>query len=295
VQADSNKTKWNGNGHFYQRFDRAFTWSESKAYCESLSAHLATITSAGENTFIHSNLLPKNSTSYYYHIGGSDAVQEGTWKWITGEPWSYNNWYSGQPSNENDENYLVINDSLGSWFDTGNNWGVGSNVKGLICEWSYNNFVGSTVIPDLNGNGRHEIAALYVDYKTSKHTVQIKDSGTGKVISTLTFATDDHPPLGVVSVDDFSGNDIPEIAVLYVDPNFGVPKVMVKDAKNNSKTLKNFSVLGLGYIPKNITSAPDLNGNGSSEISVIGIDGATGKARSETRDSQGALIGKASY
>ena len=30
------------------------TWTEAKAYCESLGGHLATITSAGEQAFIES-------------------------------------------------------------------------------------------------------------------------------------------------------------------------------------------------------------------------------------------------
>ncbi|WP_052700250.1 C-type lectin domain-containing protein [Methylocucumis oryzae] len=296
--ADSNKIKWDSNGHFYQRFDRNFTWNESKAYCESLSAHLATITSDEENTFITSKVLPGGSYADYYYIGATDETTEGVWKWITGEPFAYNHWQPGQPNCRNGENYLLIYYTDSFWIDGFDD--NGASNEGLICEWSYNTFIGSTAIgstavPDINGNGYDEIAALYVDYQTSQHNVVIKDSKTGKLLSKLSFATDDHPPLGVVSVADLNDNGLPEIAVLYTDPSTGVPKVTIKDVKNNKQTLKSFNVLGLGYTAKDITAIADLNGNGTDELTVIGVNGATGKAKSETRDSLGKILGKAEF
>lgn len=295
AQADSNKINWISNGHFYQRFERNFTWEESKAYCEGLSAHLVTITSAEEQTFIDNSLLSQ-SISYsfnYYHIGGSDAAQEGTWKWVTGEPWVYGNWDSGQPSNGSGENYLIINDYYGDWSDSA---ASGSNIKGFICEWSYNTFIGASAVPDLNGNDVAEVAALYVNYKTSQHTVAIKDGQSGALLSTLTFATDDHPPIGVVTLKDINDNGVPEIAVLYTDTTIGDSKVAIKDAKNNAATLRKYSVLGLSYTPKNITASPDLNDIGSSKFTVIGVEGATGKAQARIIDSlTGKSVGKAVY
>ncbi len=52
-------------------------------------------------------------------IGGTDEAQEGVWKWITGESWSYSNWNSGQPDNfAGSEDYLhMLSGSGGRWND----------------------------------------------------------------------------------------------------------------------------------------------------------------------------------
>lgn len=286
AQADTNKLNWAGNGHFYQRFDRAFTWDEAKAYCTGLSGHLATITSEQEGVFIKTKLFPDNSFyNKYYALGASDAQHEGTWKWITGEAWSYNAFSNSQPSNKDGANYLLLYGYDATWYD--NN--IASNVTGLICEWSFNNVVASTALPDSNGNRVADLAVLYVDYKTSKHSVQIRDGGTKKVLKTMVFETNDRPPLGVVTLADINGNGKSEIAVLYIDTESGAARVAIKDSFTTA-TLKDFAVLGLNYTPRNIAVSPDLNGNRSSEITVLGVDGANGKTRSETRDSKTTAI-----
>ena len=32
-------------------------------------------------------------------LGATDVVQEGVWRWITGEAWTYSNWLPGEPNN----------------------------------------------------------------------------------------------------------------------------------------------------------------------------------------------------
>lgn len=285
VQADSAKLLWTGNGHYYQRFDNStITWTDAKTACENKVAHLATITSATENTFIKTKFLA-SAPGYYYALGASDAVQEGAWKWVTGEPWSYTDW--SYFNNSSSYNYLYTDSDSGWLDDTANT----SSRDGYICEWSYNTFINSVIVPDLNGNGKAELANLYVDYVTGKHTVKINDSGTGALLSTLTFATSYTAPLGLVTVSDLNNNSIPEIAVLAGNI------VTIKDAKNNNAILIGFAVMvndfgvPTGYKAKNISVSGDLNGNGSSELSIMGVNSATGKTRVEIRDSKtGQLI-----
>lgn len=299
AHADSNKLRWDGNKHFYQRFERNYSYDQAKTHCENLSAHLATITSEQENLFIANTVLAGAAHGKYYFIGGSDASTEGVWEWITEEAWDYNNWYSGQPSNHDNEDYLLIevdntSSSIhGRWFDSASL--SSSTVVGFVCEWSENAYVGSAIVPDINANGGHEIAALYVDFRTGKHVVKIKDSISKEIISVLDFATNFRAPAGVASIADINGNGIPEIAVLYTDTHNNVPKVMIKDASNNKKPLKNFSVLGLDFTPKSIARAPDLNNNGTDELSILGIDNRSSRARVETRDSQSDLIERILY
>jgi hypothetical protein len=170
-------------------------------------------------------------------------------------------------------------------------WNVAnaSQITVFTCEWSANNYVGVANVPDLNGNGSAEIASLYVDYITGKHTVKIRDPKTDRDINTLTFKTSFWPPQGLIVLKDINGNKVPEIGVLSLDG--GYPAVDIKDAKNNNALLKTIRFLTAAYNPKEISVYPDNNGNGYNDITVLGIHKSTNTPKAETRDSKtGALL-----
>lgn len=112
------------DGHKYQVFDIFMTWYEAKEYCESLGGHLATITSADEQAIL-------NNADGNYWLGGTDNGSEGSWRWVTEEPWIYANWFEGEPNNEGEEHYLTTwddhywNDLCEDSYEQG----------GFICEW----------------------------------------------------------------------------------------------------------------------------------------------------------------
>jgi hypothetical protein len=88
-----------GNNHWYYLVSKSLTWEDS--YTDSLtytfsgySSHMATITSSAENAFVFSKF---NTADYW--LGGTDRDQEGQWKWVTGEEWTYSNWIPGEPNN----------------------------------------------------------------------------------------------------------------------------------------------------------------------------------------------------
>jgi hypothetical protein len=78
-----------------------------------MGGHLVTITSAAENTFIY-NLWPSG------WIGLTDEVTEGTWRWVTGEAYSYQSWNPGEPNNAGNEDYIQFVGG-GKWNDLPNN------------------------------------------------------------------------------------------------------------------------------------------------------------------------------
>ena len=84
-------------GHKYFRSDESKTWAQAKAIAIGLGAHLVTINSAAENNLLSSNPNPPNTIHSW--IGLTDEAVEGTFVWITGEPVTYTNWYSGNPNN----------------------------------------------------------------------------------------------------------------------------------------------------------------------------------------------------
>lgn len=106
------------------------TWPDAVAYCEARDGHLVTINSAEENEVVY-NLMPST------YLGASHETEEGTWEWVTGEPFTYTNWAPGEPTNwspydELPENVLTFwGDTYpGQWNDV-----PGTNESGFVCEY----------------------------------------------------------------------------------------------------------------------------------------------------------------
>ncbi|MUP37247.1 MBG domain-containing protein, partial [Labilibaculum euxinus] len=130
-------------GHFYEFINSTLYWDAAKTAASAktyygLQGYLATVTSAEENSFVKSKI-----SSYNSWLGGSDALTEGSWLWVSGPETgnqfstgatayngSYVNWKSGEPSNSSGvEHCLLMNYSDGSWNDGGNNTSLGYTVE----------------------------------------------------------------------------------------------------------------------------------------------------------------------
>ena len=121
------------NDHYYLKIDSDdLTQADSRQYCEAFGGHLATLTSQLENDFVYYNFANDGKA---YSLGGTDQIQEGKWKWITGEMWSYTNWSVNQPDDAySGEDYLYFyrRDS-NAWNDAG--LPTGDLKRSFICEW----------------------------------------------------------------------------------------------------------------------------------------------------------------
>lgn len=106
--------------HTYTLVQQAMTWNEAKSYCESHGGHLATISDASEYQKVLDAMSGTN-----VHVCWVGGYRDGsTWKWITGETFSYTAWASGEPNNDGGvENYLALlktpSDEWG-WYDCPN-------------------------------------------------------------------------------------------------------------------------------------------------------------------------------
>jgi hypothetical protein len=102
------------------------TWPAAKTAAPGASyngfhGHLATITSAAENTFLMSTGLAVP----FYWIGASQPLGTGicpscSWSWVTGEPFVYTNWAPGEPNDfygPGSEPYLTFWTPVGAWND----------------------------------------------------------------------------------------------------------------------------------------------------------------------------------
>ena len=95
-------------------------WTDAEALAQLEGGHLATIHNQAENDWLTQTFY---SPDYYaFWIGLSDAAQEGTWVWSSGEPVTYFNWGIFQPDNASGtQHYVGIWDANGEWADDQNN------------------------------------------------------------------------------------------------------------------------------------------------------------------------------
>ena len=85
------------NGHAYSLLDTQ-TWTDSEAEATSLGAHLVTIRSDAENTWVFNTFVPllPNTFPATLWIGLNDAAVEGHFVWASGEPVFYTHWQAPQ-------------------------------------------------------------------------------------------------------------------------------------------------------------------------------------------------------
>jgi hypothetical protein len=102
----------NYNGHSYYRSTSSMTWTAARQACANMGGYLVTVTTPAENNFIF-NLWSDG------WIGLTDEVVEGQWRWVTGEPYTWGNWNSGEPNNAGNEDYTQFV-SNGKWNDLPN-------------------------------------------------------------------------------------------------------------------------------------------------------------------------------
>lgn len=109
---------WAVNGHEYEVFSaEGITWEDARSAAQGLGAgwDLATIGSAGENTFVESLLNPALADRSHFWIGATDSAIEGSWEWVDGTAFAFTDWSGGEPNNLGNEDFLAYDLRSGSW------------------------------------------------------------------------------------------------------------------------------------------------------------------------------------
>jgi hypothetical protein len=91
-----------GRLHCYWVHDDPLSWAASEERCRTEQGHLVTILSGAENAFVFGLIQfagsdPRISIGATDDKPASDGSGPGTFRWITGEPWTYDNWTESQP------------------------------------------------------------------------------------------------------------------------------------------------------------------------------------------------------
>jgi hypothetical protein len=140
-------------GHWYQvglavgfvTWDVARAAAEAQTY-SGYQGHLATITSAAENSFVKSFLSNSKPIGFPLWLGGYQekgatdySEPAGGWRWVTDEAWSYSDWLPGQPDNlrstyGGDADALAFN-NLQGWDNFAYSSFSGLGVPGYVVEY----------------------------------------------------------------------------------------------------------------------------------------------------------------
>jgi hypothetical protein len=75
------------------------TWTASQLEAVSLGGNLVTINDQAENDWVFNTFSSFGGETRSLWIGLNDAVSEGTFEWINGEPIGYLNWAAPEPNN----------------------------------------------------------------------------------------------------------------------------------------------------------------------------------------------------
>jgi hypothetical protein len=142
-------TNIGGNGHSYQIviIPNGVTWNQANAAAQAAGGYLATITSAPENSFVFRLIdrpllwISSGNSRFGPWMGGSQAPGSpepaSGWAWVTGEQFTYSNWYPGEPNNfdgNQDKLYFLTQAPL----ERGETWGdqnASTSLAGYIIEY----------------------------------------------------------------------------------------------------------------------------------------------------------------
>ena len=229
------------NGHTYYVYkSSSYTWKQAKAYCEKKGGHLVTITSAKENNFVGS-LIDKKGLEKVW-LGATDSAKEGTWKWVTGEKFSYTAWAYSQPDNLSDEDYLQTWYSGTEWNDAFNAPAkdLSTAVQGFVIEWDMSKKAANSLRLSKSS------VSLYYGFSTTLNVV----NASGKI----TWSSSNTKIATVTSKGKITGKGLGSCYIYAKNGGKTLKcKVTVKDV--NSTAVASFKVNGGGYFIKGESTA----------------------------------------
>jgi len=192
-----------GNGHWYQRIviPGGITWTAARDQATVLGGHLATISTAAENSFVfQSSGVSSWATRYGPWLGGFQtpaSVEPGVgWRWVTDERWTFTNWDGAEPNNgcntNPDENALQFIEYGAGWNDIPDDGRCDTEgpVAHFMVEWDADCNNDGTVdygqcrdgtLPDYNGNNVPDCCESGTPCVVGNYPVQwrVEEGGNG--------------------------------------------------------------------------------------------------------------------
>ncbi|XP_074480651.1 ladderlectin-like [Sebastes fasciatus] len=96
------------SGYCFVYIQIARTWADAERRCQDYGGNLPSVNNRDEYNNIQNVVHSATSNDTEAWLGGTDAQQEGTWFWIDGKPFKYDNWDRGQPDNNNGTGHCLV-------------------------------------------------------------------------------------------------------------------------------------------------------------------------------------------
>ena len=100
-------------GHLYIELSPS-NWFEAEAQAVALGGHLVTVNSQSEWNWIRSTFQTCGRPLW---IGLTDSANEGSFKWVSGEPVSFTAWKLNEPNDFGGNEDHAVQDWGGAWYD----------------------------------------------------------------------------------------------------------------------------------------------------------------------------------
>ena len=133
--------------------------------------------------------------------------------------------------------------------------------------------------------GASELAVL----RNGSARVDVRDARSGALISSLAFGKA-YSPIRIATVPDYSGNRLPELALLQTHPSDGKVRIAVYDIATRQWLGATYYCNSAIVRPDDLAVLPDITGNGVPELVRVGVRVSDGAVVAAIRD---ALTGPA--